>query len=360
MCTCKKKVRILEVCLSPDLGGLELYMLRCARAFGAFGVVAKKGRLKEYFEKEGLAHEAIGRKNPFALAKIIDTCKADVLHVHWTKDLPVAVAAKLLSRQKPAIVQTRHMHMTRFKDDMYHRFLYRHIDGMMAVTKRVHEQIEAFVPQSVRPKVFTSYIGVETPPMLTPEAVMELRHSYGLNGSFVVGIFGRIEPAKGQHVVLEAVERLRQQGLEVKTLVVGGAMDEAYEKKLQEHFFKDVFVGFSHEVGALMQACDCVVLATEKETFGLVLVEAMHAGVCVLGSNSGGPQEIIEDGVSGVLFEPMSVEDLAKKLAMVLGDGELRSKLAQGGQTRAKACFDAVKQFEEVKGMLKNYQGKEK
>ncbi|MBN2964664.1 glycosyltransferase family 4 protein [Sulfurospirillum sp. T05] len=360
MRTCKEDVRILEVCLSPDLGGLELYVLRCAKHFKTSMVIAKDSKLAGYLEEEDLKYEKIGRKNPFALAKIIDTCKADVLHVHWTKDLSVAVFAKLFSHQKPKIIQTRHMHMTRFKDDMYHRFLYRYIDGMIAVTKRVHEQIEAFVPQSVRPKVFTSYIGVETPQMLTPEAAMELRRAYGLDGGFVVGIFGRIEPAKGQHVVLEAAERLRQQGLEVKTLVVGGAMDKAYEKKLQERFCKDVFVGFSHEVGALMQACDCVVLATEKETFGLVLVEAMHAGVSVLGSNSGGPQEIIEDGVSGVLFEPMSAEDLAKKLAMVLGDGELRSKLAQGGQMRAKACFDAVKQFREVRGMLKNYQGKEK
>ena len=346
-------MKILEVCLSPDLGGLELYMLRCARAFGAFGVVTKKGRLKEYFEKEDLAHKAIGRKNPFALAKIIDTCKADVLHVHWTKDLPVAVVAKLLSRQKPTIVQTRHMHMTRFKDDMYHRFLYWHIDGMIAVTKRVHEQIEAFVPQSVRPKVFTSYIGVETPPMLTPEAVMELRHSYGLNGSFVVGIFGRIEPAKGQHVVLEAVERLRQEGFEVKTLVVGAAVDEVYGKALEVRFPRDVFVGFSYEVGVLMQACDCVVLATEKETFGLVLVEAMQACVCVLGSNSGGPQEIIEDGVSGMLFEPMNSEDLAEKLAIVFKDKGLRNKLAKEGQKYAKVHFNAVKQFGEVRRLLR-------
>jgi glycosyltransferase involved in cell wall biosynthesis len=327
-------------------------MLRCARAFGAFGVVAKKGRLKEYFEKEGLVHEAIGQKNPFALAKIIDTCKADVLHVHWTKDLPVAVVAKLLSHQKPKIVQTRHMHMTRFKDDFYHRFLYRNVDGIIGVTRLVCEQIEKFVPKAVRPKVFASYIGVATPPVLEPPERLKLRKEYGLERAFVVGIFGRIESAKGQHVVLEAVEYLRQKGQAIATLVVGSAMDKNYEKSLHERFGKDVFVGFSNQVSKLMQGCDCVVLATEKETFGLVLIEAMRAGVCVFGSNNGGPREIIEDGVSGMLFKPMDAQDLAAKLALVLEDEGLRTALAQRGQERAKERFDETTQFKEVRAAL--------
>ncbi|MBE0497224.1 MAG: glycosyltransferase family 4 protein [Campylobacterales bacterium] len=352
MRTCKEDVRILEVCLSPDLGGLELYMLRCARYFNAHGVIARGSKLGEYFEKERLAHHKIGRKNPFALAKIIDTCKADVLHVHWTKDMAVVVLAKLLSCQKPKIVQTRHMHMTRFKDDFYHRFLYRHVDGMIGVTRLVCEQIERFVPESVRPKVFASYIGVETPPVLAAPERLNLREEYALGDAFVVGIFGRIEPAKGQRVVLEAVECLRQRGHAAKALVVGSAMDAGYEKKLQERFGDAVFGGFSNRVSSLMQVCDCVVLATEKETFGLVLVEAMRAGVCVLGSNSGGPREIIENGVSGLLFEPMNTEDLAEKLALVLEDEGLRVALARQGQERAKERFDETTQFEEVRAAL--------
>jgi hypothetical protein len=85
MPTCKTKICILEVCLSPDLGGLELYALRCAKHFRASMVIAKDSKLAGYLEEEDLKYEKIGRKNPFALAKIIDTCKADVLHVHGQK-----------------------------------------------------------------------------------------------------------------------------------------------------------------------------------------------------------------------------------------------------------------------------------
>ena len=352
MCTCKEDVRILEVCLSPDLGGLELYMLRCARYFNARGVIARGSKLGEYFEKERLAHHKIGRKNPFALAKIIDTCKADVLHVHWTKDIPVVVLAKLLSCQKPKIVQTRHMHMTRFKSDFYHRFLYKNIDSIIAVTDLVKEQLEKFIPTEIRPKIIRSYIGVEKSDVLAQEEKQRLRDKFGVKDEFLVGIFGRIEEAKGQLIVLEAVKKAKESGFSVKTLVVGGCMDEEYCQDLKRDFKDDLFVGFVDNSKQLMQICDCVVLATKKETFGLVLIEAMSVGVAVLASNSGGPREIIEDGFSGLLFESMDSDDLYAKLKLLIGDVKTRERLALSGQKRAQEMFDGLKQFEEVGKIL--------
>ena len=64
-----------------------------------------------------------------------------------------------------------------------------------------------------------------------------------------------------------------------------------------------IFTGFTSEVQNLMQVCDVIVLATHKETFGLVLIEAMHCNIAVIGSDSGGPTEIIENSKSGLLFK---------------------------------------------------------
>ena len=102
----------------------------------------------------------------------------------------------------------------------------------------------------------------------------------------------------------------------------------------------------------IMSAFDIVVLATEKETFGLVLIEAMRSGVAVVGSNAGGVPEIIEDGRSGLLFEPGSASDLADKLERCCTDPDLRIKLAATGKARADELFSVEKHYRQLKQYL--------
>ena len=265
--------KVLEVCLSPDLGGLELYMKNITKYLNSNAVINKKSKLKNVFENEKINYFELSRYSFFKLAQIIDKEKIDIIHLHWTKDLPVVVFAKLLSKRKPKIVQTRHMHMTRFKSDFYHKFLYKNIDMMIAVTNLVKEQLEKFIPKDIRPKIEISYIGANTPKLLSNEEKNSLKKSFNINDEFIVCIVGRIEEAKGQHIVLEAVESLRKSGIKIKTLVVGHYMDENYFNNLKNSYSNDIFTGFVSNPTDLMQISNCLVLATKKETFGLVLVE---------------------------------------------------------------------------------------
>ncbi|MDD2266016.1 glycosyltransferase family 4 protein [Sulfuricurvum sp.] len=349
--------KICELCLSPDLGGLELYMMRSARYLSEHGecisVINENGKLKEQYEKNGLPFIPLKRRNTLfswfsarTLARIIDQEKIDVVHLHWTKDLPLAVMAKLISKRKPRVVQSRHMTMTRFKDDFYHRFLYKNLDMMLPVTQQVKTQIEKFIPEEIRPKVEVLYIGAEQPKIISEEEKQIRRERLGLGRSFTVGIVGRIEVQKGQHLVLEALMKLTQKGIDAKALIVGHAMDEVYLQRLQEEY-RDiaVFTGFTNEAQTVMQVCDTVVLATEKETFGLVLIEAMMCGVCVVASDSGGPLEIIDDGVNGVLFKTFDSDDLSVKLERLAYDIHMRMDFAKAGQLKAMEMFESQKQF---------------
>ena len=320
--------KVLEVCLSPDLGGLELYMKNVTKYLNSPAVINKKSKLKEIFENEKINYFEISRYNFLKLSKIIDKEEIDIVHLHWTKDIPVVVFAKLLSKRKPKIIQTRHMHMTRFKSDFYHKFLYQNIDMMIAVTNLVKEQLEKFIPKDTRPKIETSYIGANTPKLLSDIEKNNLKKSFGISDEFIVCIVGRIEEAKGQHIVLEAVESLRKSGIKIKTLVVGHYMDESYFNNLKNSYSNDIFTGFISNPTDLMQISDCVVLATKKETFGLVLIEAMKCGVCILGSNSGGPLEIIDDEKTGLLFESMNSDSLCEKLSFIIQNKELKETLA--------------------------------
>ena len=344
--------KVLEVCLSPDLGGLELYMKNITKYLNSNAVINKKSKLKNVFENEKINYFELSRYNFLKLAKIIDKEKIDIIHLHWTKDIPVVVFAKLLSKRKPKIVQTRHMHMTRFKSDFYHKFLYKNIDMMIAVTNLVKEQLEKFILKDIRPKIETSYIGANTHKVLSNEEKNHLKKTFDITDEFIVCIVGRIEEAKGQNIVLEAVESLRKSGIKIKTLVVGHYMYENYFNNLKNSYPNDIFTGFVSNPTDFMQISDCVVLATKKETFGLVLIEAMKCGVCILGSNSGGPLEIIDDEKTGLHFKTMNSNDLYHKLKLIYENKELREKLALAGQEKANREYDNITQFGKLKEIL--------
>lgn len=358
---------ICELCLSPDLGGLELYMMRASRYLGdtCISVINEKGKLRRYYDDTAYRYFTLKRRNVFFawlsardLARIVDAQAIDILHLHWTKDLPVAIIAKLLSKRKLKVVQSRHMRMTRFKDDMYHRFLYKNLDAMLAVTYQVKSQIEKFIPEKIRPKTQVLYIGAEQPMIISQEEKKNRREQLGLAESFTVGIVGRIEPQKGQWLVIDAIEKLIHRGINAKALIVGHAMNDEYLGTLQKDIAmrgltdRMVFIGFTQEAQLMMQLCDVLVLATQNETFGLVLIEAMMCGVCVVGSDSGGPLEIIDDGINGMLFKTFDAVDLANKLALLQKDSALREEYARKGKQKGLNVFESQKQFGKLQVML--------
>jgi len=285
-----------------------------------------------------------------ALAKYIDKNDIDILHFHWNKDSITAVLVKVLSKKKPKLVQSRHMGMTRFKDDIFHRWIYKNIDMIHAVTKEVKGQLENFIPQDVRPPIEVVYLGVDEK-KVDNAVVAQLKQKYKLDGCFVLGIVGRIEKPKGQYKLIEALYRL--QNKKIKLLIVGAAMQEAYLEELKARVKEldleeqVIFTGFTKNVAEYMQLFDVNVLATEHETFGLVVIEAMAEGIAVIATAKGGPLEIIDDGVDGVLFDGSS-EDLSKKIELLYNDVALREQLVQKAKVKVKEKFDKQKQLNKL------------
>jgi len=364
------KKNIMEFCLSPDLGGLELYMVRSAKALDSemnvISLINSNGKLQQYYKDSKYKYEMLNKKSAlfiFSLAKkianIIDKNSVEVIHVHWTKDLPVVVLARLLSKSNPKIVQTRNMTMTRFKDDFYHRWLYKNMDLMLPVTYQVKEQLERFIPKEVRPKIEVLYMGSDKPEMLDEEEQNELKKELSFcDDSFNIGMVGRINEAKGQHLLIKAVDRLVKDGLNVNAYFVGHPMKESYlvdlknDVKLRGVEKNIHFLGFMKNPHYFYQICDAVVLASKRETFGLVLIEAMQVGTAVIGSNSGGVIEIIDDEKTGLLFESQNDESLAKAIKKLIDNPDLKNSIAKAGQEKCQDKFSDKKQFVKLKDIL--------
>ena len=136
-----------------------------------------------------------------------------------------------------------------------------------------------------------------------------LRQSLGIDaGRLVVGIVGRLQAWKGQDKFLEAIAELRNRRRDVHGLIVGGdAFGRSPEyaaslARLVSELELDEFVTMTGQVpdaAPYVQLMDVAVNASDEEPFGIVLIEAMAAGVPVVAVANGGPLDIIDTGVTG-------------------------------------------------------------
>ena len=92
---------------------------------------------------------------------------------------------------------------------------------------------------------------------------------------------------------------------------------------------------------------DVVVHASYGEPFGISIIEAMAMGKPVVASDSGGPLEIIDDGVNGLFFRTGDPKSLGDRVAEVLSDRELAYQLGLNARERAKA-FSSTRFASEV------------
>ncbi len=366
-------MKILELCLSPGIGGLEMYAVKCCASLGhkntVLAVTASRGMVYSGVTKLSAWHTTLNpfvRKLPlysaYCLAKIIDRESVDIIHIHWNKDLPLASLAKRLSKRKPRLVVSRHMKITRSKRDVYHRFMYNPIDLILNVTRTLAEVAVQKLPVTDAAKSHYLYLGVEAPRQLLDKTqIGQHREKLGIGREkFVVGVFGRIEAYKAQHLLIQAAAPLIEQNHPIHLMVIGSAMDSDYLQSLHTmakalNIHKNIlFHDFVEDPQTWMQLCDCVVLTTIEETFGLVLIEAMRSGVCVLGSNRGGVLEIIQHGENGLLFESGSSADLSSQLASLVKDKNLHFTLSEKGKVFADKHFDQRKHFDKLENIFVN------
>jgi glycosyltransferase involved in cell wall biosynthesis len=162
----------------------------------------------------------------------------------------------------------------------------------------------------------------------------------------IVGIVGRLQPGKGQEVFLRAAALVADRRPDTRYLVVGGALlgcEGDYPLRLQRlaeqlGLAERVrFAGHQSDVFPWLDALDVVVHASFGEAFGLAVVEAMALGKPVVATFAGGPAEIIEDGVSGILVPPGQPQVIAEAVLQILTRREVASMLARNAHERARA-----------------------
>lgn len=162
-------------------------------------------------------------------------------------------------------------------------------------------------------------------------------------GSRVVASVGGIQRRKGQLDLVEAAAQLVSEFPDLVVALAGEAGDAEYlaavEARTAEPGLRDHvrLIGFEPNLPNLFSISEVFVHPSHSEGFGLAILEAMAAGLPVVATRCGGPEEIVEDGVSGLLVPVRSPRELADALRRLLRDREAARGLGRTAAQRARA-----------------------
>ncbi|MDY6903899.1 MAG: glycosyltransferase [Thermodesulfobacteriota bacterium] len=126
-------------------------------------------------------------------------------------------------------------------------------------------------------------------------------------------------------------------------IIVGdGWMREGLEKRVDALNIRQwvTFLGIRHDVAYILSGSDIALNTSDSEGFSNSIMEAMRAGLPVVATDVGGNRELIQDGVTGLLFKPGSTKDLSEKLILLLNDQALAISLGTAARRSIMLNFD--------------------
>jgi len=155
-----------------------------------------------------------------------------------------------------------------------------------------------------------------------------IRKTFGArDGEPVLLYVGRISKEKDLDVLAAAYRKLREKHPSARLVFVG---DGPYLKELRESLPEAVFTGYlsGGELAKAFASADIFVFPSTTDTFGNVVLEAMASGLPVIVSDTGGPRELIKNGVTGYITRSLDVDDFASAAERLVADPALRETMS--------------------------------
>jgi len=173
----------------------------------------------------------------------------------------------------------------------------------------------------------------------------ELRIS---NGTKIVGTVANLRKTKGYEFLVQAAGKVLAAAPDTRFVAIGDINQEIAKplfEAVRQLGIQDCFhfLGFRKDIPELLNELDIFVLASVSEGFPLVALEAMAASRPIVVTRSGGPQEIIEDGRTGLLVPPADADALAERICQLLCDPERAIQLARSARSKVASAFSIEK-----------------
>jgi glycosyltransferase involved in cell wall biosynthesis len=347
------------------LGGAEQVVIRLAagldrsRFESLVCCLDEPGPFASQAERQGIEVVALGKRGPLDL-RVIGRLRSllqrrciDVVHTHlWGADFWGRLTARLASTA--AVVTTAH-NVDSWKRGHHlalDRWLARGTSRLVAVSRQVREFYEARGVGRGRWQVIHNGVAeAATRERSRPPALQEMGAA---PEDPLVAFVGRLVPAKGPGVFLDAVAQAALRLPSLRAMVVG---DGPLRGELQERagrlglHGRVWFAGLRHDVPELLAGVDALAFASEREGLSIAMLEAMAAGVPVVATAVGGTPELIESGVSGILVAPGQAAALADGIVSLVGSREQARRIGEAARARVREHFSLRRMLEDYEGV---------
>ncbi len=238
-------------------------------------------------------------------------------------------------------------------------------DYFIAVSKWVSDSIGRIGVEDEK-RTFI-YDGIELEKLDINANGDKFRRPHGIpSDSFVIGLVGLLIPWKGQKLFLESASLLADQIPDAVFAIVGGTPDEFryFESELralaEDPCLKGrvIFTGHVSEMASVYNGLDVIISASiSPEPLGTMIIEAMTMARPIIAPDHGGAVEMIEDGITGLLFRPGDSHDLASKISLLQHDIDLRKSIGQSARSHALNVFSISEHVRQVQNVYKKILG---
>lgn len=369
-------MKSLHFCMSKGWGGLEMASAQWASLFikhghEALSICAPESALESRLKDAKLPYTTRQFRSHFSpfntlwLRQYVIENKVDVVFLQNLRDLWLVSPA--LWGLDVKLVGFSQMWLSNInKKDFLHKIIYDRLTTLVTLTKAHSKQTLKCVPVA-QEKTFIIPNSIATSQFGPEQRNENLRNEFGANiNDFLIGIVGRLDRQKGQKELLDAFLLLHAKHPQknLKLVFVGEATRNTdghhYEMELRDAVarspIKDLitFAGFRKNIPAVMASLDVFVLASYKEAFGFVVVEALASRTPIIATNSGGVPDILQQGQYGMLVEPKSSQALADALDNVINDPQKAQQRASEALVYCRETFDENKVFQKLLNHLES------
>jgi glycosyltransferase involved in cell wall biosynthesis len=336
-------IKILQLLVTMPVGGAEDLVasivtgLNPEKFHARAACIGPQGAVAAELAAAGFPVASLGldirRASPWrvilAVRRLLKELRPDILHTHLYHPNFFGRAAALGLGLKGVVSSVHNTYDTiKIHRCLINFLLSRATDRVLMGSRQVWEDIRRYdrVPAG---RLLIIPHGVDLKALAVPLTREEAKAYLGVTG-FCLGAVGRLEEQKGHLYLLEALARLQEEMGDAALLLVGeGRLEETLKRRTRELGLADRvrFLGTRRDLPVIYRALDLYVQPSLWEGLSLAMLQAMGAGLPVLMSRVSGADEIIENGVSGLLTPPGDVQALSGALLGLYRDPGKRERL---------------------------------
>jgi len=345
-------IKVCQVVTDTNIGGAGRYLLNYLKYFDrntykVSVVIPKNSKLLEFiaayqdvdiFQMPYMADKSYDKRCVKALKKLFLEEKFDIIHTH------ASLSARIAARRAKikTIISTRHCIESEGKMPM--SFLKSFLNNLLcdyyiAVSDAVYDNLkECRIKSSKIKKV---YNGVEPVKELKEDEKQKIKEKYGVGGSFVFGIFARLEDVKGHKFFIEAAKEYLKKHTDTTFLIVGDGSLYDELRELAKDTPEIIFTGYVKDTKELLNVTDVNVISSSSEAMSLAILEAMSLKKPTVATNVGGNPQLVRDHENGILVDYGDAHGMCEAFVKIYENKKMYSEFSKNASGMFYSEFTA-------------------